>query len=80
MVAHTELEGEDLQEVDLGKLYDTVVKPVGKAIGGAVTKVLQPANNSPENPAGKRKLMQEWVSVDLKMLNNRVLQIKLLRL
>ena len=45
---HTEMEGEDLQEVDLGKLYDTVVKPVGKAVGGAVTKVLQPANNSPE--------------------------------
>ena len=45
---HVEHEGEDLQEVDLGKLYDTVVKPVGKAVGGAVTKVLQPANNSPE--------------------------------
>ena len=48
MHEHAEMEGEDLQEVDLGKLYDTVVKPVGKAIGGAVTKVLQPANNSPE--------------------------------
>ena len=48
MVAHTELEGEDLQEVDLGKLYDTVVKPAAKAVGGVVTKVLQPANNSPE--------------------------------
>ena len=48
MHEHAEMEGEDLQEVDLGKLYDTVVKPVGKAVGGAVTKVLQPANNSPE--------------------------------
>jgi len=48
MVAHTELEGEDLQEVDLGKLYDKVVKPVGKAVGGVVKKVLEPANNSPE--------------------------------
>ncbi len=47
MHEHAEMEGEDLQEVDLGKLYDTVVKPVGKAVGGAVTKVLQPENNSP---------------------------------
>ena len=48
MHEHAEMEGEDLQEVDLGKLYDTVVKPAAKAVGGVVTKVLQPANNSPE--------------------------------
>ena len=48
-VAHTELEGEDLQGVDLGKLYNTVVKPVGKAVGGVVKKVLEPADNSPED-------------------------------
>ena len=48
MHEHAEMEGEDLQEVDLGKLYDTVVKPVGKAVGGAVKKVLEPADNSPE--------------------------------
>ena len=40
-------EGEDLQEVDLGKLYDGVVR-AGKAVGGVVKKVLEPADNSPE--------------------------------
>ena len=65
MHEHAEMEGEDLQEVDLGKLYNTVVKSgadavgaAGRAIGGAVTKVLQPANNSPEaqrERMGKRR-------------------------
>ena len=40
-------EGEDLQEVDLKKLYDGVVR-AGKAVGGVVKKVLEPADNSPE--------------------------------
>ena len=39
MHEHAEMEGEDLQEVDLGKLYNTVVKSVGsvgsKAAGAA---------------------------------------------
>ena len=48
MHEHAEMEGEDLQEVDLGKLYDTVVKPAAKAVGGVVKKVLEPADNSPE--------------------------------
>lgn len=47
MHEHAEMEGEDLQEVDLKKLYDGVVG-AGKAVGGVVKKVLQPANNSPE--------------------------------
>ena len=47
MHEHTEMEGEDLQEVDLKKLYDGVVG-AGKAVGGVVKKVLEPANNSPE--------------------------------
>ena len=47
MYAHTEVEGEDLQEVDLGKLYDGVVR-AGKAVGGVVKKVLEPADNSRE--------------------------------
>ena len=47
MHEHAEMEGEDLQEVDLGKLYKTVVG-AGKAVGGVVKKVLEPANNSPE--------------------------------
>ena len=44
---HRYYEGEDLQEVDLGKLYDGVVR-AGKAVGGVVKKVLEPADNSPE--------------------------------
>ena len=44
---HTEMEGEDLQEVDLKKVYDGVVR-AGKAVGGVVKKVLEPADNSPE--------------------------------
>ena len=65
MHEHAEMEGEDLQEVDLKKLYDGVVRAgsaavgaAGRAVGGAVTKVLQPANNSPEAQAermGKRR-------------------------
>ena len=47
MHEHAEMEGEDLQEVDLGKLYDGVVR-AGKAVGGVVKKVLEPADNSPE--------------------------------
>ena len=47
MHEHAEMEGEDLQEVDLKKLYDGVVG-AGKAVGGVVKKVLEPANNSPE--------------------------------
>ena len=47
MHEHAELEGEDLQEVDLKKLYDGVVG-AGKAVGGVVKKVLEPADNSPE--------------------------------
>ena len=55
MHEHAEMEGEDLQEVDLGKLYNTVVKSgadavgaAGRAVGGVVKKVLEPADNSPE--------------------------------
>ena len=44
---HRYYEGEDLQEVDLKKLYDGVVG-AGKAVGGVVKKVLEPADNSPE--------------------------------
>ena len=47
MHEHAEMEGEDLQEVDLKKLYDGVVR-AGKAVGGVVKKVLEPADNSPE--------------------------------
>ena len=47
MHEHAEMEGEDLQEVDLGKLYDGVVR-AGKAVGGVVKKVLEPADNSRE--------------------------------
>lgn len=47
MHEHAEMEGEDLQEVDLKKLYDGVVG-AGKAVGGVVKKVLEPADNSPE--------------------------------
>ena len=47
MHEHAEMEGEDLQEVDLKKLYDGVVS-AGKAVGGVVKKVLEPADNSPE--------------------------------
>ena len=35
MHEHAEMEGEDLQEVDLGKLYNTVVKSAGAASGAA---------------------------------------------
>ena len=35
MHEHAEMEGEDLQEVDLGKLYNTVVKSVGAGSGAA---------------------------------------------
>ena len=35
MHEHAEMEGEDLQEVDLGKLYNTVVKSVGAGAGAA---------------------------------------------
>jgi len=58
MYAHTEVEGEELQEVDLGKLYNTVVKPVGKAVVNAASKVIGPADQSPEAEAarmGKRR-------------------------
>ena len=57
MHEHAEMEGEDLQEVDLKKLYDGVVR-AGKAVGGVVKKVLEPADNSPEAQAarmGKRR-------------------------
>ena len=47
MHEHAEMEGEDLQEVDLKKLYDGVVG-AGKAVGGVVKKVIEPADNSPE--------------------------------
>ena len=58
MHEHAEMEGEDLQEVDLGKLYNTVVKPVGKAAINAASKVIGPADQSPEAEAarmGKRR-------------------------
>ena len=58
MHEHAEMEGEDLQEVDLGKLYNTVVKPVGKAVVNAASKVIGPADQSPEAEAarmGKRR-------------------------
>ena len=57
MHEHAEMEGEDLQEVDLKKLYDGVVG-AGKAVGGVVKKVLEPADNSPEDQdarMGKRR-------------------------
>ena len=63
MHEHAEMEGEDLQEVDLGKLYNTVVKSVGSlgskaaAGGGAAAGMAsgKPNKQSTPNDASKRQ-------------------------
>ena len=61
MHEHAEMEGEDLQEVDLGKLYNTVVKSVSAGAGAASRaasglvggdKPKKPATTSPPKKQG----------------------------
>ena len=61
MHEHAEMEGEDLQEVDLGKLYNTVVKSVG-SVGSKATGAAGAASGMAGGMMGGDKPMKPAIS------------------